>query len=82
VTAAGGIHVYSRDGKQLGVIETKRRPISLAFSGPDKKTLYVASMGAVGPNGKAFVTPKGVRNTSMTLYKMQMEAQGYMGRPK
>ncbi len=82
VTAAGGIHVYSKDGKALGVIGTKRRPISLAFSGPDKKTLYVASMGAVGPDGKPFTTPEGVRNTSMTLYTMRMDSQGYMGRPK
>jgi len=82
VTAAGGIHVYSPEGKQLGLIETHRYPISLAFSGPDKKTLYVASMGAVGPDGKAFETPKGVRNTSMTIYKLDMEAQGYKGRPK
>ena len=82
VTAAKGIHVFSRDGKSLGIIATKRRPISLAFSGPDKKTLYVASMGAVGPNGKAFTTPEGVRNTSMTLYTIKMEAQGFMGRPK
>lgn len=82
VTAAKGIHVYSADGKQLGIIETRRRPISLAFSGPDKKTLYVAAMGAVGPNGKPYETPEGVRNTSMTLYKVQMIAQGYMGRPK
>jgi len=82
VTAAGGIHVFSPKGKELGVIQTHRYPISLAFSGPDKKTLYAASMGAVGPDGKAFTTPKGVRNTSMTIYKVGMEAQGYMGRPK
>ena len=66
VTANKGIHILSADGKYLGLIPTPRRPISLAFSGPNKKTLYVPMLGAVGPNGKEWTTPEGVRNTAMT----------------
>jgi len=82
VTANKGIHVLSADGKYLGMIPTPRRPISLAFSGPGKKTLYVPMMGAVGPNGKEWTTPEGVRNTAMTIYKIAMVAEGFKGRPK
>ena len=64
------------------MIPTPRRPISLAFSGPGKKTLYVPMMGAVGPNGKEWTTPEGVRNTAMTIYKIVMVAEGFNGRPK
>jgi gluconolactonase len=44
VTAqAAGIEVLSPDGKSLGVIPTPRPVISVAFSGPDRKTLYAVS---------------------------------------
>lgn len=43
VTAGGGINVIGTDGKNLGVIPTPRDVISVAFSGPDKKTLYAVS---------------------------------------
>jgi gluconolactonase len=82
VTGNKGVHVFSPDGKRLGLIPTPRRPITLAFSGPDKKTLYVPMMGAVGPDGKAWTTPEGVRNTAMTMYKIPMLAEGFKGRPK
>ncbi len=82
VTASKGIHVLASDGKYLGLIPTPRRPITLAFSGPNKKTLYVPMMGAVGPNGKEWATPEGVRNTAMTIYKISMAAEGFKGRPK
>jgi sugar lactone lactonase YvrE len=77
-----GIEVLSPEGKFLGTIPTPRSCISAAFSGPGKKTLYVAMMGAVGPDGKEIVTPPEVRNTSMTLYKIPMLAQGFKGRAK
>ena len=82
VTANKGIHILSADGKYLGLIPTPRRPLSLAFSGPNKKTLYVPMLGAVGPNGKEWTTPEGVRNTAMTIYKIAMAAEGFKGRPK
>jgi sugar lactone lactonase YvrE len=82
VTAASGVHVISPNGEHLGVIPTPRRPITLAFSGPDKKTLYVPQMGAIGPDGKPWTTPEGIRNIAMTMYAIPMLSQGYMGRPK
>jgi arylsulfatase len=68
--------------KELGVIPVPRPPITLAFSGPDKQTLFVGAMGAVGPDGKPWATPKGVRNVAMTVYKLRMLSTGYKGRPK
>jgi gluconolactonase len=82
VTGNRGVHVLSPDGKHLGMIPTARRPITAAFSGPDKKTLYVPQLGAVGPDGKAWTTPEGIRNTAMTIYRIQMQAEGFKGRPK
>jgi len=82
VTGAAGVHVLGADGKHLGVIPTPRRPITLAFAGPDKKMLYVPQMGVVGPNGQPWTTPQGVRNTAMTIYKIAMLAEGFKGRPK
>ena len=82
VTASTGVHVLGPDGKHLGLIPTPRVPITIAFSGPDKKTLYVGQMGAVGPDGKPWVTPQGVRNTAMTIYRIRLEAEGFKGRPK
>jgi len=44
VTAqANGVDVIGPDGKQLGTIPTPRPVISVAFSGPDRKTLYAVS---------------------------------------
>ena len=82
VTGNTGIHVLSAEGKHLGLIPTPRRPITLAFSGPDKKVLFVPQLGAVGPDGKPWATPEGVRNTAMTIYKISMLAEGFKGRPK
>jgi len=82
VSARSGVHVLAPDGRHLGLIPTPRVPITLAFSGPDKKTLYAGQMGAVGPDGKPWSTPKGVRNTAMTIYRIPMLAQGFKGRPK
>jgi len=82
VTGNAGVHVLSPEGKHLGLIPTPRRPITVAFSGPEKKTLYVPQLGAVGPDGKTWTTPEGVRNTAMTIYRIAMLAEGFSGRPK
>jgi gluconolactonase len=82
VTGNKGVHVLSPRGEHLGLIPTPRRPISVAFSGPDKNLLYAPSSGAVGPDGKAWATPETIRNTAMTIYRLPMLAQGYKGRPK
>ena len=82
VTASKGVHVLGKDGKHLGLIQTPRAPITLAFSGRDKKTLYVPCMGAYGADGKPWNVAPGVRNTAMTIYRIPMVAHGYLGRPK
>ncbi len=61
-TSNAGIDVFSPQGQHLGTIPVQRRPQNLAFSGPDKKTLYIVGRGAV--------------------FKVQILAQGYMGRVK
>ena len=40
VTSNPGVQVFSPEGKYLGLIPTPRGIISLAFSGPGRKTLY------------------------------------------
>jgi gluconolactonase len=82
VAAASGVHVLSAQGEHLGLIPTPRVPISIAFAGPQKRTLYVAQMGAVGPDGRPWSTPPGVRNTAMTIYRITLLAEGFKGRPK
>ncbi|HLG60019.1 MAG TPA: SMP-30/gluconolactonase/LRE family protein [Vicinamibacterales bacterium] len=82
VTSAPGVQVFSPDGKYLGVIPTPRPVISVAFAGPDKKTLYVAGSGALGRDGKELTTPEGVRNNAKTIYRLPVLAQGFTGRAK
>ena len=81
-TGAAGIQVFSPEGKYLGAIPTHRDVASIAFSGPDKKTLYAQGRGALGPDGKEFRTPEGVRNNAKTIYKIPMLVQGFKGRAK
>jgi len=39
-------------------------------------------MGAIGADGKQWTTPAGVRNIAMTIYTLDMETAGFLGRPK
>jgi gluconolactonase len=82
VTSAPGVQVLDAEGKYLGVIPAPRAVISAAFSGLDKKTLYVVGSGALDVDGKEFQTPEGVRNNAKTIYKIGMLAQGFEGRVK
>jgi gluconolactonase len=50
VATGGGVEVVSEQGKHLGTIPIKCPPAdcqNLAFSGPDKKTLYVGGAGSL-----------------------------------
>jgi gluconolactonase len=82
VTGNAGVHVIASDGEYLGLIPTRRRPITLAFGGEDKRWLYVPQMGALGPDGQPFATPEGIRNVAMTLYRIPLLVSGFAGRPK
>jgi gluconolactonase len=58
VAALTGIQVFDNSGKYLGNIPVPRQPSNLAFSGPDRRTLYITAreglyrlkMLAQGPN--------------------------------
>jgi len=57
-----------------------RGVISVAFAGPDKKTLYVVGSGAEDANGQPI--REGPQQTAATIYKLPMIAQGVKGRSK
>jgi len=76
VTGGAGIYVFAPGGAKLGVIPVPRHPITLAFAGPDRKTLYVGALGGVDPDGKEWTTSKDVRNDAMTIYKVTTLAMG------
>jgi gluconolactonase len=46
-TSNAGVDVFSPQGQHLGTIPVQRRPQNLAFSGKDKKTLYIVGRGGV-----------------------------------
>lgn len=82
VTSQPGVQVFDRSGTSLGLIPTPRNAISVAFAGRDKTTLYIVGSGALGADGKEFVTPDGIRNNAKTIYKLPMLAEGFKGRAK
>jgi gluconolactonase len=75
VTTAPGVQVIAPDGKYLGLIPTPRPVISVAFSGPDKKTLYVLAQGAKDAQGKEV-------DNAAQVYSIPMIAQGFKKRAK
>jgi gluconolactonase len=76
------VQVIGADGQYLGLIPTPRPAISVAFSGPGKRTLYIVGSGALGADGQEFKTPDGVRNNAKTIYRLPMIAAGFGGRAK
>jgi gluconolactonase len=46
VASNAGIEVFDNQGEALGVIPIPKKPQNLAFSGPEKKTLYVVGRGS------------------------------------
>lgn len=45
--ASGQLYVYNSAGHQIGVVEFPERPGSLAFGGPDRKTLFIGARGSL-----------------------------------
>ena len=82
VTSAPGVQIFSAQGKYLGLIPTPRNAISVAFSGPDKTTLYVVCTGALDADGKDMTTPPGVRNNAKSIFKIRLLTPGFGGRAK
>jgi gluconolactonase len=81
VTSNPGVQVFAADGTYLGLIPTPRAAISVAFSGADRRMLYVVGSGA-SVDGKEFETPPGVRNNAKTIYRVPTLAAGFGGRAK
>ena len=77
VTGDAGVYVFDKAGQQLGIIPVPRRAITAAFADPDRKALYVGTLGAVTPDGEAWTTPPGVRNVAATIYRVPMLATGF-----
>ncbi len=71
VAGVAGVRVFEPSGRYLGTIPAPRRLIDVAFSGPDKKTLFaIAEVAAPGM----------VEHDE--VYTLPMVAQGYLGRGK
>ncbi len=45
--AGDQVYVYSREGKQIGILEIPERPGSLAFGGPDGRTLFIGARSSL-----------------------------------
>ena len=45
--ASDQIYIYDREGNQVGVLEVPERPGSLAFGGPDSRTLFIGARGSL-----------------------------------
>ena len=76
VTGGPGLYVFDKAGKQLGIIPVPRRAITATFAGPDRKTLYIGTLGANTPTGENWTTPQGVRNIAATIYAVPTLAAG------
>lgn len=80
VSTSAGVQIFADTGKYLGVIPTPRGIISVAFGGPNRRTLCVIGSGAEDVNGQPI--REGPQRTAATIYKIPMIAQGPKGRAK
>ena len=74
VVGPPGIQVFSPEGQHLGTIPIPRPTTTLAFAGPEKKTLYVIGRGNDGPGGDS--------GDARSMYRISMLAEGFKGRAK
>jgi pectate lyase-like protein/SMP-30/gluconolaconase/LRE-like protein len=45
--ASGQVWIYDGKGQEIGVLELPERPASLAFGGPDKRTLFIGARSSL-----------------------------------
>jgi sugar lactone lactonase YvrE len=45
--ASDQVYVYNREGKQIGILELPERPGSLAFGGPEMRTLFIGARSSL-----------------------------------
>jgi sugar lactone lactonase YvrE len=55
ISAANGIQVFDKEGKHLGNIPTRRGMVSVAISGPQRKTLYAVTAATVNGGRKVWI---------------------------
>ena len=55
ISAANGIQVFDKDGKHLGNIPARRSMVSVAISGPQRKTLYAVTAATVNGARKVWI---------------------------
>jgi gluconolactonase len=77
VSTQTGVQILSPDGKFIGEIPSPRIVTSVAFSGPEKKMLFIITRGSMGADGAESKLP-----TARTIYAIPMLAPGYPGRAK
>jgi gluconolactonase len=77
VTTNAGVQVISPEGKYLGLIPTPRQVISVAFSGHDKKTLYILAEIRAGKDAQGNPVAQAAQ-----VYSIQMIARGFKKRAK
>ena len=77
VSTQTGVQILTPDGKFIGQIPSPRIVTSVAFAGPEKKTLFIITRGAKEPNGA-----ESTADTARTIYALPVVAQGYTGRAK
>ena len=80
VSSNPGVQVFDSNGNYLGLIPTPRGIISVAFSGPEKETLYVVGSGAEDENGQPI--RQGPQQTAATIYRLPVVARGLKDRAK
>ncbi len=74
VAGDSGVQVFTPQGQFLGLIAIPRPTTTLAFAGPEKKTLYVIGRGNDGPGGDS--------GDARSMYRVSMLAEGFKGRAK
>jgi gluconolactonase len=77
VSTRVGVQVLGPQGKFLGVIPSPRSVTSVAFSGPEKKMLFIIGQGAVDASGV-----ESPATNAKTVYELPMMSQGFKGRAK
>jgi sugar lactone lactonase YvrE len=74
--------VFDASGRYLGLIPSPRPVISVAFSGADRRTLYVVGSGALDADGHEMTTAPGVRNNAKSIFTIATLSHGLASRGK
>ena len=79
---ANGIQVFSPEGKYLGRFQLPAQSSAWRSPAPARRRCTPPASAPWMPAATRSGRPKGVRNTAMSVYKIQMLTQGFKGRAK